>query len=128
LRNVENPPEDAKAGIAARMASAIEEHPVKAVRRWNYRDLTRAVAIVSGVKQDDDNGRTWLAGAQPRVPAVAAALAKVLAVRAGWLYFGEEPREDRDAVLGSPGAEQLATLSAEDFETIRAAKRGKKAG
>jgi len=96
--------------MAARINAALANHPDAEARRWRYREITRAVIETSGVQMSEDTGRTWMAGSQPRDPRVAAALAAVLRVTAGWLYFGEPPVPD----FAQPAARSHSPLKTPD--------------
>lgn len=110
LRHVKTPSEKAKAEVAERMKAALANHPDPAVRRWRFREITRAVITASGVPMSEDTGRTWMEGSQPRDPRVAASLAGTLKVTAGWLYFGEPPIPEfaRGPKMGKSGSRPSA--------------------
>lgn len=105
--------------MAIRIGAALANHPDESARRWSYRELTRAVIGASGVQISEDTGRTWMSGSQPRDPRVAAALADVLCVTAGWLYFGEPPIPDFAQLVEPP-------LTAATPPAERAARRNRR--
>jgi hypothetical protein len=75
-------------------------------------ELGRLVAQREGRKQPyrQPSVSLWFKGSVPEVPALMA-LASVLGVRAGWLLFGEEPR---DALPVLPAnAEEFSGIVAE---------------
>lgn len=75
-------------GIAERLLFALRNSPDMEARGWGVRELTRAVAVRAKLSIHEDAAKGWLAGGEPRDPRVAVALAQVLHVDPGWLYFG----------------------------------------
>lgn len=57
-------------------------------------EFGRRVERIVGYRFDRQTARAWIEGAVPRQKphATMRAIARVLGVRPGWLYFGEGPR------------------------------------